>query len=325
MPISRRFFLGQLAAVCRGRAQDPVFSADSRVVTLYASVRDAAGKLAPSLNKEDFILTEEGAPVEIRYFSREADLPLTIGLLVDTSRSQFSVLERERRGAYAFLDHILRPDRDRAFVMKFDVKVSLLCPPTASLAALQQGLREADLPLKKNATHDPKKEPKKADILVGTKLSDAVKMASDDIMTTAGGRKALLLLTDGDDHGSVTVLDEAIEHALLSDTLVYSIHYPDPKGYPNALKDAVTGLKMPVMRGTRALGELARQTGGGFFAVTAKMPLEQVLDEIQAELRTQYSIGFIPAANASGEYRKLSLRAKNDALVVRSRDGYYAR
>jgi VWFA-related protein len=325
MLISRRLFLGQLAALPCARAQDPVFSADSRVVTLYASVHDANARLIPDLNKEDFILREEGVEVEIRYFSREADLPLTIGLMIDTSRSQFSILERERRGAYAFLERVLRPDRDRAFVTKFDVKVTPLCPPTANPGALQKGLAKADLPLKKNVKKNPKDEPRWLDIAPGTKLRDAVVQESDRVMQKARGRKALLLFTDGDDHGSRTTLDEAIEHAQRSETLIYSIHYPDPRGYPKAMTDAATGLKLPVVRGTRALGALAERTGGRFFSVTAKTPLEQVLDEIQVELRTQYSIGFVPAANTSGEFRRLALQVKKDGLVARSRDGYYAR
>jgi VWFA-related protein len=330
MRISRRLLLGQLLTgsgfgICRARAQDPVFSADSRAVTLMATVHNSAGRLVPDLNKEDFILTEDGRTVEIRYFSREADLPLTIGLMIDTSASQFWVLERERRGAYAFLDRVLRPDRDRAFVTKFDVKVIDLCSPTANLAALQHGLSQADLPLKKGAARDPKKEPNRIDILIGTKLRDAVKAASEGYMRKATGRKALLLLTDGNDFGSKTTLDQAIEHAQRSDTMVYSIFYPDPKGYPNRRTDPASGLKLPVVKGTRVLRRLASQTGGGFFAVTAEQPLEEVLDRIQAELRTQYSIGFIPDANGPNEYRRLSLRAKGDGLVVRSREGYYAR
>ena len=242
--------------------QDPVFTADSRLVTLSATVRDASGKLVPHLDKEDFTLTDNGQPVEIRYFSREADLPLTIGLLIDTSRSQFEVLERERRGAYAFLGHVLRPDRDRAFVMKFDVKVAVLSRPTAALVPLQKALSEADFPLKN--THKPAAaEPKKSDYAIGTRLRDCVKQASDGIMRAATGRKALLLFTDGVDSGSRHTLAEAITSAQRSETLVYSILYAAPRRPGNNYRQ----------RGLNALTELANRTGGGFFIVTPDLPL----------------------------------------------------
>jgi VWFA-related protein len=326
MRISRRILFGQLfGSILQVRAQDPVFSADSRVVNLFATVHDAVGRLVPDLNREDFILSEEGNPVQIRYFSREADLPLTIGLLIDTSRSQFGVIERERRGAYAFLERVLRPDKDRAFVMQFDAGVKVLCPPTSSLPELRRALSAVDFSIRKNVRQRAGKEPKKSDIAGGTKLQTAVKAASDTIMQKIEGRKALLLLTDGNDEGSRTTLEEAIERAQRSDTLVYSILYPDMKGYKGKKKDSASGMPMPMVRGMRILGKLAGQTGGGFFTVTAERPLEQVLDRIQAELRTQYSIGFIPAAIGSGEYRKLALQITRNGLVVRSREGYYSR
>ena len=314
MRITRRLFLAaSVAGICR--AQDPLFKADSRVVALLASVRGADGKLIADLNKEDFVLTEDGTPVEIRYFSRETDLPLTVGLLVDTSKSQYAVLERERRGAYAFLEHVLRPDRDSALVMSFDAKVKILCPPTAALSDLRKGLNAADLPLRKNVKPKPGMEPKKKDIAGGTKLQTAVRQCSDRFMLQASGRKALLLLTDGVDEGSRTTLDQAVEHAQRADTVVFSILYADPRGH--------AGLQFE--RGQRILTELARQTGGGFFTVTKERTLEQILDEIQVELRTQYSIGFVPDAVQGGEYRKLSLQTVRAGLTVQARAGYYAR
>jgi hypothetical protein len=187
MRITRRLFLTASAAgLCR--AQDPVFTADSRVVTLLAGVRDADGRLIADLNKEDFALAEDGRPVEIRYFSRETELPLTVGLLVDTSSSQWAVLERERRGAYSFLERVLRPDRDTALVMSFDAKVKILCPPTAALSDLRKGLNAADLPLRKNVKLKPGMEPKKKDLSGGTKLQTAVLQCSDRFMLQASGR-----------------------------------------------------------------------------------------------------------------------------------------
>jgi VWFA-related protein len=139
-------------------------------------------------------------------------------------------------------------------------------------------------------------------------------------MQNTPGRKALLMFTDGVDAGSKTSLAEAVEQAQRSDTLVYSILYADHGKNPPRDRRLAADRK-----GIHILTELASHTGGGFFTVTAEHPLEEALDRIQAELRTQYSIGFIPAANVPGEYRQLGLKVNREGLVVRSRDGYYSR
>jgi hypothetical protein len=117
--ISRRALL--IAVAGRLWAQEAKYSTGVDVVTLLATVRDAHGLLAKNLSREDFLLEEDGVPQTIRYFSRESDLPLTVGLLVDTSQSQFHVLEPERRASYTFLDQVLREGQDQAFVAHFDV------------------------------------------------------------------------------------------------------------------------------------------------------------------------------------------------------------
>jgi VWFA-related protein len=110
--------------VTRAWAQEaPTFSTDVKVVSVLATVHDRDGRVVKDLTQDDFTLLEDGAPQKIRYFSRETGLPLTIGLLVDTSRSQTGVLEQERRASYTFLDHILRENEDKAFVAHFDTRV----------------------------------------------------------------------------------------------------------------------------------------------------------------------------------------------------------
>jgi VWFA-related protein len=144
MRISRRDFV--LGAAIRGFAQEPTFSTDVKVVTLLATVHDRDDAIVTSLNREDFLVEEQGVAQTIRYFSRESDLPLTIGLLVDTSRSQKSVLERERRASPTFLDQVLREDRDRAFVAHFDIRVEVLQDLTSSRAKLALALDELKFP-----------------------------------------------------------------------------------------------------------------------------------------------------------------------------------
>jgi VWFA-related protein len=225
MPLSRRHFLQ--SALSPLLAQEARFSADVDVVTLFATARDRKGRIIHDLSREDFRLEEDGRPQEIRYFSRESDLPLKIGILIDTSRSQYGILEHERRASYAFLDTVLREDKDSAFVMKFDVAVTMLQGFTSSRKALQIALQAADL-----AKRNPNEaEPPREHILVGTKLYDAVRRAARDTMRPEPGRKALILLTDGVDYGSRSRLAQAVEHAQRADTLVYSILYFDANGY----------------------------------------------------------------------------------------------
>ena len=129
-----------VAAACRAWAQDAKYSTGVDVVTLLATVRDAQGLLAKKLSREEFLLEEDGVPQTIRYFSRESDLPLTVGLLVDTSQSQLHVLEPERRASYTFLDQVLRESQDQAFVAQVDVRVEVLKGFTSSRTNLASAL-----------------------------------------------------------------------------------------------------------------------------------------------------------------------------------------
>ena len=120
--------------------QDPVFSTDVKVVNVLATVRNKQGQIVRNLTQDDFVLEENGRPQAIRYFSREYDLPLTIGLVVDTSPSQARLLEEERSASYDFLDQVLREDKDLAFVIHFDGEVELLQDLTSSRRALSRAL-----------------------------------------------------------------------------------------------------------------------------------------------------------------------------------------
>lgn len=290
MDFSRRSLLRNFpGACCPGPlgVQEPVFSAAGRVVTLFATVRDSDGRLVRDLNREDFTLPDDGKPADITFFSRDADEPLTVGLPIDTSSSQFTVLERERRAAYRFFERVLVPDRDSAFVV-----------------SLTRGSG-------------------------GTKLQTAVKDSCDNVMRKLQGRKALLLLTDGVDTASRTTLAEAIEHARRSDTSVCSILCSEP-GIARIAGGFSGSAPMPATeKGSYILSELALGTGGTFFTVAAGRSLEQIFGDIEAELTGQYSIGFTPAVNGSGEYRKVSLQTtpgpRGNRFVVHSRDGYFAR
>src|SRR5947209_7650399 len=148
MPLPRRSFMFSLAAAAGVAAQEkePTFSTDVKVISVFATVRDKQGKIVSTLTKDDFTLTEDGRAETIRYFSRESDLPLTLGLLVDTSMSQRRVLPQEKAASFRFLDKVLRADRDRTFVIHFDHDTELLQDLTSSRAQLQKALDELELP-----------------------------------------------------------------------------------------------------------------------------------------------------------------------------------
>jgi VWFA-related protein len=216
-------------------AQDPVstIAVDVKVVTLPVTVRDKHGKIIRDLTKDDFTLQEDGRPQTIKYFSQETNLPLTLGLLVDTSRSQTGVLEAERNASRSFFDQMLVQNKDKAFLIHFDREVELLQDLTSSREKLQAALEL----LKTPSEHERANDPNDSDDARhgsgsdshhgGTQLYDALFLASNELMKKQPGRKAIIILSDGVDRGSKTYLESAIESAQRADTVVYSIYFAE--------------------------------------------------------------------------------------------------
>ena len=248
-PFSRRAFLlsgaatSGLARLVRAQDEkDTKFTTDVRVVNLFATVRDKQGKIVRDLVQEDFTLDEDGHPQVIRYFSRESNLPLTLGLLVDTSGSMRRVLGQEHTASYRFLDQVLT-EKDQAFVIHFDREVELLQDLTSSRKKLEDALAELE------PTEPQRQRGQRGGGGGypgggrrgggggggggGTELYDAVLLASDELMKKQTGRKALILLTDGVDNGSKVPLSRAVDSAQLADTLVYGIRIADPDANGN--------------------------------------------------------------------------------------------
>jgi VWFA-related protein len=323
MAFSRRTFL---AAVACGlaRAQDATFSTDVKVVSVLATVRDRQGKIVSNLTKDDFLLSEEGRPQTIRYCSRETDLPLTLGLLVDTSGSQRLVLGKERIASRRFVEKVVREDRDQTFLIHFDHDSELLQDLTPSRAKLERALDELELP---GAERPQFSRPGGRRggrggraggrrNQAGTTLYDAVLLGSDELMRKRQGRKALILLTDGVDNGSKVSLSSAIEAAQRADTLVYSILFAGMEGPAFGRGRSRDG------RGV--LEQLSRETGGGFFEVSSRETIDQIYDQIEEELRNQYSLGYSPEkANSGSGFRSISVTVKPRGMTVQTRQGYY--
>ena len=291
------------------RAQDqPVFSVDLKLVNVLATVRNKTGSLIGDLSKDDFLLAEDGRPQSIRNFSRETNLPLTLGLMVDTSGSQQRVMDAERGACLRFLDQVVREQKDHVFIMQFDSTVQMRQDLTSSVGKLDDALAYVDTETQRQLRLRGS---------AGTLLYDAVAGVSDTVMSKQTGRKALIVLSDGVDFGSESTLNDSVDAAQRADTLIYSILYSDPGAY---------GVFGSGRDGKRVLERLSNETGGSFFEVSKKQTVDQVFGILEEELRTQYSLGYVSDKPATiSEFRTIQLTAKPKGLVVQARHRYWAR
>ncbi len=323
--------------------QEPTISVDVKVVNVLASVRDKHGAPIRNLNKEDFVLEEDGRPQAIRYFTKEGDLPLTLGLLVDTSLSQRRVLDQERSASYSFLDQMLRESKDTAFVIHFDREVELLQDLTSSRQKLEAALGLLQTPeftrTNTNTGGQPGGGQRRRFGGAGTLLYDAVYLAANELMKKQQGRKALIILSDGVDTGSKESLESAIEAAQRADTLVYSILFKDDEAYGRMGGFGFPGgggmggrhgrgqSRFPQESrpdGKKILERISKQSGARLFEVSKKLPIEEIYRQIEDELRSQYSLGYTPdKATSQIGYHKIHLATTQKDLVVQTRDGYY--
>jgi hypothetical protein len=203
----------------------PTIAVDARLVNLPVVVRDKKGALIQNLTKDDFVLQVDDKPQTIRYFDKDTNLPLTLGLLVDTSLSQREVIDEERSASSVFLDQMLTTPKDRAFIMQFAAETELLQDLTSSRPLLQAALKEIDTPSQGSGSSDDGSAPRRPRGGGGTVLYDALFLASDEIMSKQTGRKALIILSDGGDRGSRENLAKSIEAAQRADTIIYAIYF----------------------------------------------------------------------------------------------------
>ena len=305
---SRRTLLFSALPLLRAQ-EGATIRVDVKVVNVLATVRTKKGEIIRNLGQEEFELSENGRPQKIRYFARETDLPLTIGLMVDTSMSQQRVLGAERGACRRFLDQVLRDNKDQVFIMQFDMSVKTAQILTSSRHKLDEALAYVDTPTRQQLMQQ---------VGGGTLLYDAMVMGANDVMSKVTGRKALIVLSDGVDTGSHLAILDSIEAAQRTDTIVYSVYFTDPGAYGMFMGGGPNGRKV--------LQQMAHETGGGFFEVTKKLSIEQVFDQIQAELRSQYSLGYVSDVPVEiSEFRKIQLEVKQKGLVVQARDRYWAK
>jgi VWFA-related protein len=306
-----------LAPACFAQ-EEPTIKVDVNLVNVLCSVRHKGNGLVGNLEKGDFQVFEDGKPQDIKYFTRETDLPLTIGLLVDTSGSQGRLLEDERRAAYQFFSKVLRK-KDLAFLMQFGTEAELLQDETNSPRLLQEGLNQLHMSVPVGGLH-PGPVPTQHN-QAGTVLFDAVYLAATEKLNTETGRKTVVLITDGVDEGSKLSRDKSIEAAQKADTIIYSIDYEDPAFHGGGFGRITIGGG----QGVADLNKMSSETGGRVFKVDRHMSLDDIFRDLQDEMRSQYSISYAPPnGKKDGAYHKIEIRVAQKDYKVQARKGYYA-
>lgn len=298
---------------------DQTLTVNVNVVQLFFNVKDKKGGLIPNLGKDQFEVTEDGKPQTIKYFAADSNLPLTLGMLIDSSGSQMNVLEMEKQVGGQFLDQVLK-EKDLAFVIGFDVNVDLLQDFTNSTHLLKTAMNGArintaggggtGIPGLGGGTVPTQGAPR------GTLLYDAVYLAAHDELAQQVGRKAMILLTDGQDEGSQLKLKDAIEAAQKADAIVYVLLCAD-RGFYGGFGG---------YSGEGEMKKLTEETGGRVIDVGNKLAkLREGFDQIANELRSQYYIGYTPTnAKLDGTFRKVEIHTNDKNYKIQARSGYFA-
>jgi len=366
-----------------GAQSTPTISVDARLVNIPVVVFDKKGALVQNLTKDNFILYVDKQPQTIRYFNIDTDLPLTLGLLVDTSMSQREVLDDERTASSAFIDDMLTgpAGRDKAFIIQFARQAELLQDTTSSKPKLQAAIKQIDsspdapgtrpdnsdqsgvTPVdttpESNNPNSSGRNSSRALRGAGTVLYDALFLSSDELMSKQKGRKALIILSDGDDRGSKESISSSIEAAQRADTVVYAIYFKGREtgnfdnrnqqgggfpggrgggigfpggggGYPGGGRGGRGGQQpseIPRPDGKKVLQRMADETGGRLFEVSKKQTVADIYKQIGEELRAQYRLAFTPdQTTASDGYHRIDLSLTKTSpkdLYIQTRDGYY--
>ena len=271
------------------------------LVNVQFSVTDKKGRFVSGLTAQDVKVDEDGRRQEIRNFARENELPLTLALLVDTSPSVGPVLEEEKATASAFLESVLR-EKDLALVIGFDRSVELLQDYTDNVRLLKRAIDQLE-------------------IGGGTSIYDAVYLASDEELKDEAGRKAIILISDGEDTTSKVKMTESLIAAHRSNAVIYGISN-SPRGRFFTNGGIVLG------GGGGDLGTLKKyseETGGTTFVINNEQGFKKIFDQIAEELRSQYSLGYVSQNTArDGKYRQIKITTRESGYNVKARRGYYA-
>jgi VWFA-related protein len=288
--------------------QAPTIKTEVNLVNIFATVRDKNKRIISDLKQEDFRITEDNQDQKIAFFSKEVALPITLGLLLDTSGSEQDMLGAIQEAGSTFLHRVLRKG-DEAMVLSFDSDVDLLSDFTDDRAQLDRAVHRARINIPSGGSIGGNPGPIGSRQITGTALYDAIYLACSEKLNTEAGRKAIVIVTDAQDEGSKVRIEEAVEAAQRTNTVIHIILVIDPRYGGN----------------TGAAKKLAEETGGRVLNANSDKKLMQAFDEISEELRSQYTLGYYPTNGVrDGKFRKIKVEASNHDLKVLARKGYYA-
>lgn len=278
------------------------------VVNVFVTLRDKHHAIISDLDQKDFKILEDGQEQKVAFFTKEVEMPITLGILMDTSGSMDRILPAEQDAASRFVKRVLRKN-DEAMVISFDFDVTLLADFTQDTSVLERAIRKTVM----NAP--PAGIGGTAGTIPyqsgGTNLYDAVYLAAHDELATEAGRKAVILLTDAEDTGSRLKLQDAVEAAQRADAVIHVLLIRDFM--------ATSGV------GPSVANRMASDTGGRVIDVHNEKTLEKAFDEISEELRSQYVLGYYPTnEKRDGSFRKIQVEIDRPDVKVLARKGYYA-
>jgi len=296
-------------AVAQEPVQVPTLKATVNLVNLFATVRDKNKRIVGDLQQEDFKIYEDNQEQKIAFFSKEVTLPITLGLLIDTSGSERNRLGAEQEAAAKFMERVMRTG-DAAMVISFDFDVNLLVDFTDDPAQIARGINRARIGAITGGVVTPGPIPSNVG---GTHFYDAVYLASREL-TRRDGRHVIVAVTDGGDTTSDKKYADAFEAAQKADAIIYPI-----------LVVPITNEAGRNLGGERALSTLASGTGGRVFQPTGASELDQAFTQILRDLRTQYLVAYyprnVPADAPRFHLVKVELSRKD--LRATTRTGYY--
>jgi len=288
--------------------QAPVIKSQVSLVNLFATVRDKNKKIMANLKQEDFRISEDNQEQKIAFFSKEVALPITLAMLLDTSGSEQEMLGAIQEAGSGFIGRVIRKG-DEALVMSFDSNVDLLSDFTDERSQLERAIRKTRINVPDQGSMAGNPGPIGSRQITGTALYDAIYLACSEKLSSEAGRKAIVIVTDAQDQGSKVKLEEAIEAAQRTDTVIHILLVVDPRygGNPGVAH------------------KLAEETGGRMISVRSEKKLAEAFDEISEELRSQYTLGYYPTNSArDGKFRKIKVDTASHDLKVLARKGYYA-
>lgn len=287
----------------------PVIRTQVNLVNLFVTVRDKSKRIVTDLKQDDFKIAEDGQPQQIAFFSKEVTLPITLAMLLDTSGSEQFMLPSIQDAGGRFIDRVLRKG-DEALVMSFDSDVDLLSDFTDDRGQIDRAIRKARINIPSGGSVGNNPGPIGSRQITGTALYDAIYLACNEKLNTEAGRKAVLIVTDAQDEGSKVRLEEAVESAQRTDSVVHILLVADSRfGGGNG----------------GVAHKLTEETGGRTISVNSEKHLAEAFDQISEELRSQYTLGYYPTNAAhDGKFRKIKVDMANHDLKVLARKGYYA-